>query len=294
MDSIIYRQQCAAKPLTGKAFVLAIAGILLRLAVAQVVVNLLISATGVGLLNIAFYLYAVWLLFCFMRRTVARYVYTLKTGSIVLERRLGDSTITVVEIPLERIIALRPVMRGERLKTTYRQVTEIDPACRPALRVRAAFVISLLSAHLARLFAGKGTEERIGYVLVFDEANQRSACVFAPDEKMLDALAQQLGDAFGFDERMTRARIRTLYGRALQRAFPALYPYVEPLVSTESLRRAFYALDDQEAKVSAGVKAIINRKKNKQKKHKQQEEQTEHARENAQQNQPRRRRRKQK
>lgn len=289
MDSIIYRQQCAAKPLTGKGFVLAIAGILLRLAVAQVVVNLLISATGMGLLNIAFYLYAVWLLFCFMRRTVARYVYTLKTGSIVLERRLGDSTITVVEIPLDRIIALRPVMRGERLKTTYRQVTEIDPACRPALRVRAAFVFSLLSAHVARLCAGKGTEEMIGYVLVFDEANQRSACVFAPDEKMLAALAGQLGDAFGFDERMTRARIKTLYGRALQRAFPALYPYVEPLVSTESLRQAFYALDDQEAKASAGVEAL----KRKMKKSKKNNEKTEQAQENAQQNQPRRRRRKQ-
>ena len=285
MDSIMYRQQCAAKPLTGKGFVLAIAGILLRLAAAQVVVNLLIAATGTGLLNIAFYLYAVWLLFGFMRRTVARYVYTLKTGSIVLERRLGDSTITVVEIPMERIMALRPVMRGERLKTTYRQVTEIDPACRPGLRVRAAFVLSLLSAHLARWCAGKGMEEQIGYVLVFEEENQLRACVFAPDEKMLGALAQQLGEAFGFDERMTRARIRTLYGRALQRAFPALYPYVEPLVSTESLRLAFRELDGQNARLDAGIRSLRGRKKPKGKMN----EQTEEA-DSAQQNQQRRRR----
>lgn len=238
MDSIIYRQQSAAKPLTGKGFVLAIAAILLRLAVAQVVVNLLIAASGLGLLNVAFYLYAVWLLFGFMRRTVARYVYTLKTGSIILERRLGDSTITLVEIPMERIAAMRPVKRGERLQTTYKQVTEIDPACRPALRVRAAFVLSLISAHLARLCAGKGLEETIGHVLVFDEDNQRRACVFDPDEKMCDALAQLLGDAYGFDERMTHARVSTLYGRALERAFPALYPYVDPLVNRDEVEWA--------------------------------------------------------
>ena len=290
MDSIIYRQQCAAAPLTGKAFVLAIAGILLRLAVAQVVVNLLITATGMGLLNVAFYLYAVWLLFGFMRRTVARYVYTLKTESIVLERRLGDSTITLVQIPLESIVAMRPVRRGERLKTTYRQVTEIDPACRPALRVRVGFVLSLISAWLARWCAGKGLEETIGYVLVFDEDNQRRACVFAPDEKMLDALALQLGDVFGFDERMTRARVKTLYGRALERAFPALYPYVEPLVSEESLRRAFRELDGQDAKFYAGIRALTGRKKGAAKK---QEKETDNAQEGVKQDQPARRRGKQ-
>lgn len=255
MDGIIYRQQCAAKPLTGKEFFLAIAGILLRLAAAQVIINLLIKTTGLGLLNIAFYLYAVWLLFGFMRRTVARYVYTLKEGSIVLERRLGDSPITVVQIPLQNIAAMRPVRRGERLKTTYRQVTEIDPACRPALRVRAGFVLSLFSAHLARLCAGKGLEETIGYVLVFDEENQRRACVFAPDEKMLEELSTQLGDAFAFDERMTRARVATLYGRALERAFPSLYPYVDPLVSRESVEWANGELARQKAERQAKKKA---------------------------------------
>ncbi|MBR3795923.1 MAG: hypothetical protein IKK34_07845 [Clostridia bacterium] len=251
MDSIIYRQQCAAKPLTGKGFLLAVAGILLRLAAAQVIINLLIAASGLGILNIAFYLYVVWLLFCFMRKTVACYVYTLKTGSIVLERRLGDSPITVVQIPLNSIAAMRPVRRGERLKTTYRQVTEIDPACRPGLRVRTAFALSLVSAHLARLCAGKGMEETIGHVLVFDEENQRRACVFAPDEKMLAALKEQLGDAFGFDERMTHARVATLYGRALERAFPALYPYVDPLVSREAVKWAKEEIDRQKAERQA-------------------------------------------
>lgn len=233
MDEIIFRQRDAAKPLTGKAFILNIALIILKLAIAQIAVNLLIVLTGTGLLNIVFYLYAIWLLFGFMRRTVACYVYTLKENVLVLERRLGDSPITVIEIPLDRVISLRPVKKGERLKTTYRQVTEIDPACRPPFRVRAAFVVSLLSARLARRCAGKGTDGEIGYVLVFKEGERLNACVFRPDEEMREKLAGMLGEAYGFDERMTRARVTTVYGRALSRAFPALYPYVEPLISEE-------------------------------------------------------------
>lgn len=261
MDSIVYRQQNAAKALTGRGFALAVAGILLRLAIAQMVVSLLILVSGQSLLNAAVYLYAVWLLFDFMRSAVARHVYTLRSGSIILERRLGDSTIALVEIPLERIVAVRPVKRGERLHTTYRRVKVIDPACRPALRVRAAFVLSLISAHLARLCAGKGLEETIGYVLVFDADNQRCACVFAPDEKMCAALAQLLGDAYDFDERMTHARIKTLYSRALERAFPALYPYVDPLVSREGLRQAMREMDWQNAQLDAKLRALAGSKR---------------------------------
>ena len=233
MDEIILRQRDAAKPLTGKGFILNVAGIILKLAIAQIVVNLLIALTGVGLLNIVFYLYAIWLLFVFMKRTVACYVYTLKERELVMERRLGDSPITVIVIPLERIISMRPVKKGERLKTTYQQVTEIDPAGRPPFRMRMAFRLSLVSAHLARRCAGTGAEEALAWVLVFSEEGKLRACVFCPDEEMIAALQGKLGEAFGFDERMTRARITTVYARALQRAFPALYPYVEPLVSQE-------------------------------------------------------------
>ena len=108
MQEIIFQQRNAAKPLTGRAFVMSIAGILVRLAIAQMIINMIISYTGVGLLNVAFYLYAVWLLIAFMRETVAVYVYTLKEGTLVLERKLGDSTITVVEVPLAHVASLRP------------------------------------------------------------------------------------------------------------------------------------------------------------------------------------------
>ncbi|MBQ9083298.1 MAG: hypothetical protein IJY28_07350 [Clostridia bacterium] len=62
MQEIIFRQRSAARPLTGRTFVLSIAGILLHLAIAQLAVHALVSLTGAGLFNAAFYLYAVRLL----------------------------------------------------------------------------------------------------------------------------------------------------------------------------------------------------------------------------------------
>ena len=247
MQEIILQQHSAAKPLTGKSFLLSIAGILVRLAIAQIAVNLLIVATGMGLLNIAFYVYAILLLVGFMRATVAGYVYTLKEDELVLERRLGDSTITLVQIPLDRVVSLREVCVAENLKTTYRQVTHIDPDTRPPLRVRMAFRVSLLSSRLARLLAGKGAQDVIGHVLVYDEGSLRCACTFRPNQEMLGALAQRLGERCGFDERMTRGRVHTLYARALERAFPALYPYVDPLVKPEDVAWAREEIARQKA-----------------------------------------------
>jgi len=255
MEEIILQQKEAAKALTGKAFVLSVAGIVLRLAIAQITVNLLISLTGQGLLNIAFYLYAVWLLVGFMRRTVAAYVYTLRPGVLYLEKKLGDSTMSLVEIPLSRVVSMRPLYMAERLYTGYRQVTVIDPAAKPTLRVRIAFVVSLLSAHLARLIAGRQALDQIGYVIVFIENGERHACAFRPNEELCAELKRQLGDAYGFDERMTQAKIQTLYARALERAFPALYPYVDPLVKAEDVQWARKEIDAQKAEKAEKKKA---------------------------------------
>ncbi|MGN0990025.1 MAG: hypothetical protein ACI4O4_01075 [Candidatus Ventricola sp.] len=247
MQGIILQQRNAAKPLTGKSFLLSIAGILVRLAIAQMIVNLLIAATGAGLLNIAFYVYAIVLLVAFMRRTVASYVYTLKEDELVLERRLGDSTVGLVQIPLDHIVSMREVRMAEDLKTTYRQVTHIDPDTKPAQRVRAAFVLSLISSRLSRLLAGGRAQDVIGHVLVYDEGSLRCACTFRPDEQMRSALAQKLGERYGFDERMTHGRVHTLYARALERAFPALYPFVDPLVKPEEVAWAREEIAKQKA-----------------------------------------------
>ena len=247
MQDIILQQRNAAKPLTGKSFLLSIAGILLRLAIAQIVVNLLIAATGMGLLNIAFYVYAILLLVGFMRATVAGYVYTLKEDELVLERRLGDSTITLVQIPLDHVVSLREVRVAENLKTTYRQVTHIDPDTKPPLRVRAAFGVSLFSSRLARLLAGKGAQDVIGHVLVYDEGSLRCACTFRPEPEMLGVLAQRLGERYGFDERMTRGRVHTLYARVRGGACSALCPYVVPLVKPEDVAWAREEIARQKA-----------------------------------------------
>lgn len=236
MEEIILKQKNAAKPMTGKRFVLGVAGIVTNLAIAQIAVNLAITLTGTGLINIAFYVYAVWLLVRFMRRTVASYIYTLKPGVLYLEKKLGDSTMSLVEIPLSRVISMRPAYRAERLRASYSQVTVIDPQAGPTLRVRAAFAASLLSAGLARRLAGARAQEQIGDVIVFIENGESRACVFRPDKKMRAELARQLGDVYGFDERTTQKKKHSLWLRALERAFPALYPYVDPLLPEEETR----------------------------------------------------------
>ena len=111
----------------------------------------------------------------------------------------------------------------------------MDPATKPPFRMRAAWKASLLSTHLARMLAGKEAKRVRGYVLVYDEDNRLCACVFRPNAQMLGALEQMLGKRFGFDERMTHGKVSTLYARALERAFPALYPYVDPLVKPEDV-----------------------------------------------------------
>ena len=109
VEEIRAQQVNRARPVTGKGFALGVASVVLRLALAQIVCNLLIAATGMGLLNVLFYLYAVMTLALFMRQTVASSAYTLKQETLVLERKLGDSTTSVVEIPLNHIIAVRPI-----------------------------------------------------------------------------------------------------------------------------------------------------------------------------------------
>ena len=237
IEAIVASQKDRPEPVTGKSFLLAVAGVVLRLALAQIVVNLLISATGVGLVNVAFYVYAVWLLASFMRRTVAASAYTLKENTLYLQKLLGDSTTSVVEIPLHAIRAIRPVAACERLKLSYRQVTVIDARARAPFRARLAFFLSLFSAHLARLAAGKDAERIIGYVIAFDEGGRTRCCVFRPDEAFCAALQETLPEAFGVDDRMERERT-TLWARALQRAFPALYPQVKPLVDEQELEQA--------------------------------------------------------
>lgn len=239
MEEIRAQQVNAPHPMTGKGFLLGVASILLRLAVAQILCNLLISATGVGLLNIAFYLYAVVTLFRFMRKTVAGSAYTLKEKSLVLQKRLGDSTTSVVEIPIDDIVCIRPICAGERLKVCYKQVTVMDSNAAVPMRIRWGWRASLFSARLARKIAGSCVNKPLGYAIVYHETDTyRRACVFCPDEQMCAALADALGGRFDMDDRLSRPKVTTMYAQALQRAFPEIYAHVTPLVSEEQARQA--------------------------------------------------------
>lgn len=250
MEEIRFQQINAPRPMTGKSFLLGVAAVLLRLAIAQILCNLLITATGVGLLNIAFYLYAVVTLFRFMRKTVAGSAYTLKEKSLVLQKRLGDSTTSVMEIPLDKIVSIRPICAGERLKVCYKQVTVMDSNAAVPMRIRWGWRASLLSARLARKIAGNGVDAQIGYAIVYNEEGDtyRRACVFCPNEQMCAALRDVLGDRFDADDRLSRPKVTTMYAQALQRAFPELYAHVTPLVSEEQAQQAAEEIARQKEK----------------------------------------------
>lgn len=257
MEEVLAQQHNASKPLTGSAFLRGVALVLMRLAVAQVLVNLAIALSGVGLLNIAFYLYAVGLMVSFMGRTVAGSAYVLRPGTLSLSKMLGDSTTSVVEIPTKDILSVRPVMLGERLECSVRRVTVIDARAAQGARMRLAYGMALFSARLARKIAANREGGLRGYAVVYMEEGKRQACVFLPDEAFLAALTALLPGRMGFDERETGNE--TVMARALERAFPELYPFVNPLLSEERRQQAVETIAAQKAQKKARKEARKNK-----------------------------------
>ena len=246
MEEVLAQQRNASKPVTGSAFLRGVALVLIKLAAAQVLVNLAIALSGVGLLNIAFYLYAVGLMVSFMGRTVAGSAYVLRPGMLSLSKMLGDSTTSVVEIPTKDILSVRPVMLGERLECSVRRVTVIDAQAAQGVRMRLCYAVSLFSARLARRIAGDRAQKTRGYAVVYMEEGKRQACVFLPDEAFLGALSALLPGKVGLDERAPGNE--TVMARALERAFPALYPFVSPLIAPEREQAAREELTRQRAR----------------------------------------------
>lgn len=248
MDEIIETQRECAKPLTRKDFLVSVAAIVLRLTVMQLTVYFAILLTGVNALNLAVYAYACRLLWLFLRRVTASYFYTLKTQTLVLQRRIGDSTTGLVEIPLKHIRAVRPVCFGEDMRLYDRRVTTIDSACRPPLRVRAGFALSRISAHAARAAAGKLAYQRAGYVVVYEESGALRYCLFRPKAQLCAALADALGSAFGADDLEGTKPLDGVYARCLQKAFPELYPHVRPMMDPTQVEAARRELAERRQK----------------------------------------------
>lgn len=248
MDEIIETQHECAKPLTGKDFLVSVAAIVLRLTVMQFAVYFAILLTGFNVLNLAVYGYACALLWRFLRRVTASYRYTLKTQTLVLQRRLGDSTTKLVKIPLRHIRAVRPVCFGEDMRLYGGRVTAIDPACRPPLRVRAGLALSRVSAHAARAAAGRLSYRRAGYAVVYEENGARLCCLFRPNAPMRAALADALGDIFGADDLKGSEPLDGVRARCLQKAFPELYPHVRPLMDPAQVEAARRELAERRQK----------------------------------------------
>ena len=246
MEEVLAQQRNAARPVTGGAFLKGVALVIVKLAVAQIAVNLAIVLSGMGLLNVAFYLYAVWLMVSFMRHTVAGSAYVLRPQTLSFSKMLGDSTTSVVEIPTKDIVSVREIAFGERLECSVRRVTVIDAQAAQGVRMRLCYAASLFSARLARRIAGDRAQKTRGYAVVYMEEGKRQACVFLPDEAFLGALSALLPGKVGLDERAPGNE--TVMARALERAFPALYPFVSPLIAPEREQAAREELTRQRAR----------------------------------------------
>lgn len=248
MNDILAQQKRTPAPLTARDFLLAVCGIIVKLAICQILVNLMIAATGMGLLNVAFYLYAVVIIVRFMGKTVSGCVYTLKADTLILERRLGDSTTTMVEIPLSSIAGVCPIRKGEDLHLCYKQVTVIDDRCKPSLMMGASFFVCMISSKLAYLMGSSEAKRPAGMLIAFNEGGALRACVFMPNEAFAQALAPHLPGVYGVDERTRRPLLTGIRARSMQRAYPSLYPYVKPLNDANELAWAQRMKEEENAR----------------------------------------------
>ncbi len=230
------RQDCPPETLDKRSFLFAAAGIVIRLAITQMICALLIRLTGLALLRILFYAYAAIMLLAFLRKSVAGTQYTLYEDTLVLTRIMGGGRISEMAIPLDAIKASRPYFAAEDLRITYRNVTYLRPELKPSLQIRAAFLVSILSAKLSRTLAGKNARRETGCIVVYRAGNTLSACVFDPEGAFAGQFSAQLKEKWNSDDRTEMEGLRSYRARLLQRAFPGLYPHVLPLISKEEER----------------------------------------------------------
>ena len=165
------------------------------------------------------------------------FTYHLDAQNLILRRRRGGAYVGGAWlVPLRSIQTLRPAMQGERLKVCYSVVRRFAPGLVPDLRMRLAFALSLISARAARAVAGAAPSVQRGWLIGYAHGQKAHACLIAPDEEMLQALAERLGDRFLWDDRLARGRVEGFFARSLQRAFPPYYPSVSPLIGEEDER----------------------------------------------------------
>ena len=218
-----------------KAFVMAVVRIILKLAIAQIAAAVLVFLTGIRALNFLFYAYAIAEVVRFLQRVLASDRYVLTPERLTLQKRLGETVIKEVTVPMEQLIAIREHMAAERLRISYAHVDVFLRQTEMPLRVRAAQRLAYVSARLARRAAGTAAGQPVGLVLAYHDGEKVKACVFEPNAGLMETLTMLAGGMIGQDDRMGRPYLKSFRARSLARAFPEQYPHVLPLITSEDL-----------------------------------------------------------
>ena len=231
---IIARQMILPPRMTGRSFLISLSRIFVLASLAQIAVSLLIRITGLVSLRFILFFFAAYLLFNWFLDRVQNAEFILTNQEIRLTRVIGIGSRQETRIPITEIVAVRQHAAGEDLGVTYHPVLVLQRSLKPTLRIRVSWMISYLSARLARKLAGKSAFQTNGTVFVQKESGSKKALLFPKNESFLTALQQALPIQFETDDRMGDEPVVTFRGRLLQRAFPALYPHVLPLISEDA------------------------------------------------------------
>ncbi|MBQ8094778.1 MAG: hypothetical protein IJ242_14580 [Clostridia bacterium] len=235
MSEVICEQVIRQETLTQKEFILEVVRIILRLAIAEIVTSALSYLTGMGIVRIAFYVYAIAEVFRFLWRILASDRYVLMNDRLILERRIGETVLGGVSIPLKQILSIREHLAAESTGVSYAHTAHFLRQSETPLRVSAGRILALLSARLAIRVAGNDATKPCGLLLSYHEGGKVKACLFEPDAGMLSALSEMAGERMGLDDRLARPRLKTFAARSLARAFPEIYPHVQPLITPDDI-----------------------------------------------------------
>lgn len=233
MSGILQEQVNRPERMDPKTFLMTLVRMVLRLAVAQIVVTILVFVLKAPVLNFLFYAYAVAEVVIILRQILASDRYVLTASGLLLERRMGDMVLHSVNVPTDQMVSVREYAAGEKLPVSYAHVTEFRRQAKVPLNVRLGRGLAVFSARLARRCAGTAAGNPCGLVLAYYEGNKVKACTFEPDAGMLEALGKVLGERMGTDDRLARPHLRTFMARTQARAFPELYPHVLALVTPQ-------------------------------------------------------------
>ena len=196
---------------------------------AQILCTVLCYATGTAVLDKALCLFSAVSLLSLLKKQMSCTEYRVFEDIIEFEKRIAGRSVMKLEIPVKDILTIRPHFGGERTRINYEQVTFLEDSLKPTISMKLAYFSAYFSARLARHIMKERAFDQSGYVLAYISGTQRMAAVFGPDPELCRQLQSILRERWDWDDRLARKGLTTLQARCLQRAFPALYPNVDPI-----------------------------------------------------------------